>query len=211
MTDMIFVHGWAMGPDIWDPVIRLLPGLSCQSADLGFRGTPAKPEATAPFVVAHSLGLMWAITHLPRPWSGLIAIGGFTRFSRTETFPGVEPRLLGRMKSRLGNDPAAVVDEFLRRCGHPAPDTRHLDQELLAQGLDWLAEWDVRDRFARLDCPVLAVHGGADPIVTPDHARACFAHIPLVMLDGAGHLLPLTHADWLAARIRAAVKGDWSA
>ena len=34
--------------------------------------------------------------------------------------------------------------------------------------------------------------------------------VPLTMIDGAGHLLPLTHGPWLADRIAAAVKGDWS-
>ena len=200
-----------MGPDIWSPIIDHLPGTSIQRADLGFRGTPAKPEVQAPLVIAHSLGLMWALNHLPRPWSGVIILAGFTRFSRTESFPGVEPRLLARMKSRLEVDPSGAVTEFLYRCGIQSPNTNALDVPRLSQGLDWLMDWDERNEFARLDCPTLSIVGSADPIVTQEHSRACFAGIPQITVDGAGHLLPQTHAGWIANRLKAALKGDWSA
>jgi len=211
MTNLVFVHGWGMGPDIWTPVIKHLPGHSPQRADLGFHGSKAIPLVNAPFVITHSLGLMWALTHLPRPWAGLIALNGFTRFSRQGDFPGIEPRLLARMKARLPEDTTGVVVEFLRRCGMNDPNIRGLDQEMLSQGLDWLKDWDLREQFSRLQCPVLAVAGTHDPIVTQGHTRASFTDIPLIMQQGAGHLLPLTHAEWVANRIQAALKGDWSA
>ena len=211
MTDIVLIHGWGMGPEIWDVAARSLSGRRVQRADLGFRGTPAKPEAVRPLVVAHSLGLMWALTHLPQPWSGLVAVNGFTRFSRDGDFPGVDHRLLSRMSARLTSEPAAVVGDFLRRCGQDSPRTDTLDTETLARGLDWLDQWDRRAEFARLECPVLAVAGGADPIVTPDHSRACFAAVPLTVIDGAGHLLPLSHGEWLGRRLAAVIKGDWSA
>ena len=211
MTDLVFIHGWGMGPDVWSPVIEQLPGDKIQRADMGFHGTKAIPQVNEPFVVAHSLGLMWALNHLPRPWAGLIAVNGFTRFSSQGDFPGIEPRLLGRMKARLSEDTAGVVVEFLRRCGMNDPNIQGLDQNMLAQGLDWLKDWDVREEFLRLKCPVLSIAGTHDPIVTLDHTQACFADSPLSLRQGAGHLLPLTQADWLSSRIQAAVKGDWSA
>ena len=186
-------------------------GHSMQRADLGFHGTPVNPTVSTPLVIAHSLGLMWALVNLPRPWAGLVAINGFTRFTRADNFPGVEPDLLRRMKSRLRVDMKGVVEDFLRRCGMASPHTQGLDRARLIQGLEWLAEWDTRVQFSRVGCPVLAIGGTADPIVTAPHSRACFSATPLVMVQGGGHLLPLTHGDWLASRIAAVLAGDWSA
>ncbi|MDE2260511.1 MAG: alpha/beta hydrolase [Betaproteobacteria bacterium] len=211
MTPLVFVHGWGMGPDLWSPIINNLPDHPVQRADLGFRGSPARPIVSTPLVIAHSLGLMWALTHLPRPWAGLVSVNGFTRFTRADGFPGVAPRFLARMKSRLPVDATGVVDDFLCRCGMASPHTRGFDQAMLSQGLDWLAEWDTRAQFARIGCPVLAIGGTADPVVTEPHSRACFPGIPLVMVEGGGHLLPQTHAGWLASRIAATLKGDWPA
>ena len=207
---IVFVHGWALGPDFWDPIALRVTGFSVQRADLGFRGTLAKPLVERPFVIAHSLGLMWALDHLPRPWDGLIAVNSFTRFSRLDNFPGVEPRLVGRMKSKLDQDPTGVAADFLRRCGIENPKTDGLDKQMLTQGLDWLAEGDQRRDFEKLDCPILAVAGSNDPIVTLDHSRASFPQHRLTVSDGGGHLLPMTHADWLASRINAALNGDWT-
>ena len=154
---------------------------------------------------------MWALENLPRPWAGLVAVNGFTRFSRTESFPGVEPRLLARMKAKLDSDAAAVVGDFLRRCGHPSPDGTGWDRAALTRGLDQLERGDGRAAFTALDCPQLIIAGQADPIVAPGHTQACFAQKPLVMIEGAGHMLPLTHTSWLASRLAGVLNGDWSA
>ena len=206
---IICIHGWGMGPDVWHPLRDHLAGCHVQLANLGFTGPLARPQAMAPIIIAHSLGLMWALAHVPLPWSGVIAINSFTRFTRSEDgFPGVEPRLVARMQARLGSDPAPVVGDFLARCGLASPPPGPFDAARLAEGLDMLHHGDQRQTWQRLTCPIVAVSGGADPIVTPSHSRACFAAPTLI--DGGGHLLPLTHAPWLARRIAAALAGDWS-
>ncbi len=210
MSPLVFVHGWALGPDFWTDISDRLPGVPKQCADLGFRGAPATPQVQHPLVIAHSMGLMWALDTLPRPWSGLIAFNSFTRFSRQGDFPGVEPRLVGRMTAKLEQAPSAVARDFLIRCGLDDPMTDGLDKDRLTQGLKQLEHGDGRDEFARLDCPVLAVAGSTDPIVTLEHATACFAPRPLTVIEGGGHLLPLTHAAWVAQRIKAALNGDWT-
>ena len=210
MTPLVFVHGWGMGPELWSPIIARLPGFTPWLADLGFRGSPVKPFVSNPLVIAHSLGLMWAIIHLPRPWAGLVSINGFTRFTRSNHFPGVAPQHLEQMKLRLGEDMYGVLDRFFHRCGMTHPLTQGFDQGMLSQGLEWLSEWDTRGQFSRMDCPVLAICGASDPIITESHSRACFSSNPLIIVKGGGHLMPLTHAEWLASRIAATLEGDGS-
>ncbi|NDU92342.1 MAG: alpha/beta hydrolase [Ferrovum sp.] len=211
MNSLVFVHGWGMGPELWSPIISRLPGVTPRLADLGFRGSPAKPVVSNPLVIAHSLGVMWAIRHLPLPWAGLVSISGFTRFTCSDHFPGVAPLLLEQMKSRLRGDMNGVLDRFLRLCGMTHPIIQGFDQDMLSQGLEWLLEWDTRAQFSRTDCPVLAICGASDPIVTEPHSRACFSSKAFVVVKEGGHLMPLTHVDWLVSRIAAIVQGDWSA
>ena len=206
---ILCIHGWGMGPEVWHPLRIQLTGRNLQLANLGFSGPSARPLAAAPIIIAHSLGLMWALAHVPLPWSGLIAVNSFTRFTRSEDgFPGVEPRLVARMQARLDSDPTQVVGDFLTRCGLSQPPPGPFDAARLAEGLEMLHHGDQRQTLQRLHCPILAIGGGADPIVTPSHSRACFPH-PQIIEDG-GHLLPLTHTSWLAQRIAAALAGDWS-
>ncbi len=229
-----------MGPDLWNPVIDHMPAREIGRVDLGYYGAPELPEVNTPLVITHSLGLMWSLMHIPRPWHGLICINSFTRFAAAEGFPGVDPHWLRRMKKRLQQDPAAVVTDFLRRCGKATPATmgpmvahtgtptqelsplqamqpntqpplpRIPSPQRLLQGLEWLEQEDLRVSFQSIDCPVLAICGEADLIVNAAHSRACFSHVPLIMREEAGHLMPETHAPWLAKRIMAAADGNWS-
>jgi pimeloyl-[acyl-carrier protein] methyl ester esterase len=187
-----------MGPEFWVPVIDRLPDYPMVCANLGFSSTPFKPVTNFPLVIAHSFGLMWALINLPRPWAGLVSINGFTRFTRINDFPGFDPNRLARMRSRLCVDMSTVMDDFLRLCGAESQKPHQYHKAALSQGLEWLAEWDTRESFSRMDCPVLAIAGTADPIVTESHTRACFSKVPLVMKTGGKHLMPHTHANWIA-------------
>jgi pimeloyl-[acyl-carrier protein] methyl ester esterase len=54
-----------------------------------------------------------------------------------------------------------------------------------------------------LTCPVMALAGTNDPIVPQGMSVASFAPETLTLVEGAGHLLPLSHPDWVAAQVRA--------
>jgi pimeloyl-[acyl-carrier protein] methyl ester esterase len=204
MTTLLFVHGWGFDSTVWDEVIRRLDGMDCAAVDLGFRGERRLPEIQGPLVVGHSMGFAWALAHLPGPWAGAVAVNAFPRFTRADDFPdGVPPHRLQRMQAQFAETPAEVTATFLARCGVAEPDVAGLRPGPLAEGLAWLAECDQRAALATLACPLLALAGDADPLVTPAMSRAGFAGRPLDFLPDGGHLLPVTHPEWLAARIRA--------
>jgi pimeloyl-[acyl-carrier protein] methyl ester esterase len=200
---LLLVHGWGFGPEIWAPLCDRLPDFDIAAVDMGFRGRPHHPAPPRPLVVAHSMGLAWALANVPRPWAGLLAINAFARFTRAPSFvEGVPPQMVERMRSRFKDHPAEVADTFLRRCGVEAPDTEGLEPDTLGAALDWLATCDERPALAALDAPVQALAGTFDPIVPEPMSRAAFAGLPLVLAQGAGHLLPLSHPDWVAAYVR---------
>ena len=203
MTTLLCVHGWGFGPGFWDSLLERLPDLEAERVDMGFYGTPHLPQVSRPLVVAHSMGLAWALAHIPRPWAGLLAINAFARFTRAQHFiEGVAPRMIERMQSRFAAEPQAVTADFLSRCGIDNPQTGGIDPEPLGESLGWLGRCDERTSLLMLACPRMALAGVNDPIVPPAMSTASFPPEELVLAEGAGHLLPLTHPDWVAANLR---------
>jgi pimeloyl-[acyl-carrier protein] methyl ester esterase len=204
MTTLLFVHGWGFDAGFWQPVAERLPDFDRRFVDLGFHGAADVPLLDRPLVVAHSMGLAWALANVPRPWAGVLAVNAFARFTRAPEFvDGVAPRLVERMVARFADEPAAVTADFLRRCGVDQPEVQAINIAPLGEALAWLAVCDQRAALAAAACPLLALAGTRDPIIPEPMSRASFPPADLVLAEGGGHLLPLTHPDWVAAQLRA--------
>ncbi|MBI3446763.1 MAG: alpha/beta hydrolase [Magnetospirillum sp.] len=200
---VLAVHGWGFHAGFWQGVLERLPDFGAESVDMGFYGEPRLPKVSRPLILAHSMGLAWALAHIPRPWAGILAVNGFTRFSRSPQFvDGVPPRLIERMLARFDEAPAQVTADFLTRCGVDTPDTSAIRPEPLKAALSWLESCDERTTMKMLPCPLQALAGASDSIVPPAMSMACFPPEHLILAEGGGHLLPLSHPDWVAAQLR---------
>lgn len=203
MKTLLFVHGWGFDASFWEPVAQRLPDFRREFVDLGFRGEPATPEVDNPLIIAHSMGFAWALARLARPWRGAVAVNAFARFTRSPDFvSGVGPRLVERMVAKFTDEPHAVTADFLSRCGVDSPVTEGMDIDRLGESLTWLGQCDERKALAGLDCPLQALAGTRDQIVTEPMSRESFARHPLVLAEGGGHLLPQSHPEWVAQNIR---------
>jgi pimeloyl-ACP methyl ester carboxylesterase len=213
MATIVLAHGWGFDRHVWDDVrTRLAPSHRVETIDFGFSGAipPARAEGSAlgvpslaePVIaVGHSLGACWWLTQAPIPWRRLLTINGFPRFTEAADYaPAVAPRVLARMRKTFALNPAEVLNEFRTFCGAPpAPDA--FDAARLADGLDWLAQWDGRARLAERAADVWALAGSNDPIVPATMSRAALACLPtdhLAFADVAGHVLPLAAPDLCA-------------
>ena len=203
MTPLVFIHGWALGPAVWDPIVDLLPGHECHVLNLGFKG---ERQITAPpnaIIVGHSMGFAWGLDHLSTPWKYGVCLNGFTKFSRSADFEaGIDLRVLTRMQTRLKTAPDTVVRDFLTRAGVADPDVTGYDLAALSQHLDWLITMDVRAKLAAIDCPVLAISSSQDAIVPQDLTRASFAETAIEWIKGGDHMAPFKNPAPLAARLR---------
>jgi pimeloyl-ACP methyl ester carboxylesterase len=203
------VHGWGYDATIWREVLPLLAGLDVEVADLGYFGRPSLPApCEAPRIaVGHSLGTLWWLALTELPWTKLVAINGFPRFTAAADFPpGVAPRVLERMRKRYATAPAAVLADFQAACGAAGP-ALPADCTPLEQGLAILAEVDARAALTRRQPEVIALAARDDAIVPATMSAAAFAGLPagnLRWTDDGGHLLPLTQPQACAAAIRAA-------
>jgi pimeloyl-[acyl-carrier protein] methyl ester esterase len=200
---LLAVHGWGFDAGFWMPVLERLPDFRGDAVDMGFYGRPRRPKVPRPLILAHSMGLAWALANIPRPWAGVLAVNAFPRFTRSPDFvDGVAPRLVERMLARFDETPAQVAADFLARCGIDSPDTSAIDPVPLKETLAWLTRCDERSALRMLSCPVMALAGTLDPIVPTGMSLASFPAENLVLAEGGGHLLPLSHPDWVASQVR---------
>ena len=205
-----FAHGWAFGPDMWEPLAACLPELDHSFADYGYYGGQNIPVPTEPAVwITHSLGTMLTLALPPSRCAALVAINGFDRFAAAPGVPGVPRRVVERMEARLAQDPAAVVADFRARCGAgPAPGEPCAQE--LQTGLRQLRLFDLREEAGALTVPVLTLQGDRDPILPRDMRantlRGAAKARHRVHPEG-GHLLPLSHPQWCADQIRTFIAG----
>lgn len=201
---LVFVHGWGFDAQFWTPVAERLPEFARVFVDFGFREAAAHhPKVPGAIVVGHSMGFAWALANLPRPWAGAIAVNAFPRFTRSPDFvSGVAPRMVERMLAKFAEAPAAVTRDFLGRAGVAEPQVDDIRPEPLGEALSWLAACDERAAMKALDCPLLALAGTRDAIVPEAMSREAFAQAALVLAEGADHLLPRSHPEWVASQIR---------
>lgn len=201
------VHGWSYDAAIWREVLPLLAGLDVEVVDLGFFGTPALPRpCEAPRIaVGHSMGVLWWLALTDLPWTKLVSLNGFPRFTAAPDFPaGVAPRVLDRMIKRFAVAPAAVLADFHTACGGAGP-ALPADAAPLAAGLRTLGEADGRNVLAARIDDVLALATRDDAIVPAALAEAAFGP-RLEWIAQGSHLLPLAHPQACARLIRQAVE-----
>lgn len=197
---LVFMHGWAFGPDFWTPLQRELGVRDAFTLDLGFFGPENLNLPEGPFVaVGHSLGLLWLLRHAQDRLAALVSLGGFGRFD----VPAGPTRA---MRRGLARDPAQVITAFHQVCALPdelALDATRMAQarpDHLAQGLDWLLQWDEHPALQSIGRPLLALAAADDAIVPPDLSRISFPQ-GLIMLESGGHAFPASRPAHCALHI----------
>ncbi|MBF7010296.1 alpha/beta hydrolase [Novosphingobium resinovorum] len=197
---LLFAHGWGFDHRFWEPLAALLPEWAHVSYDRGYFGASHEPAVEGPcLAVTHSFGTMRILAAPPPGLTGIVAINGFERFSALPGRPGVPVRVLDRMLRRFETDPRGVLAEFRKTCGSTEA-FGEIDPAALAADLLRL-----RDAAPSLpDVPILAIHGGADPLLPPEMRAATFtgAQVRRIDHEAGGHLLPLQAPQLCAAAIR---------
>ena len=197
---LLFAHGWGFDHRFWEPLAALLPERAHVIDDRGYFGTPHEPAVEGPcLAITHSFGTMRVLAAPPPGLMGIVAINGFERFTAVPGRPGVPVRVLDRMLRRFETDPRGVLAEFRKTCGSTEA-FGEIDPEALAADLLCL-----RDAAPSLpDVPILAIHGGADPLLPPEMRAATFtgAQVRRIDHEAGNHLLPQQAPQLCAAAIR---------
>ncbi len=198
-ADIIFVHGWGMGPAFWGGIRAGLPEIQATTIDLEFIGTKqASTAATArepAIYITHSLGTMWALKNHHHDMKALISINGFSCFQNF-----ADERTLQTMKARLKRAPEKQMDLFWKSSDLPA--CGDLNVQKLEDGLEWLSSWDVKKELRNLTCPVMSLAGSNDSILPLDLMKEEWTGFDLRVHEDAGHALPLSNPDWCVNHIK---------
>jgi pimeloyl-ACP methyl ester carboxylesterase len=113
--------------------------------------------------------------------------------------------LVTRTMKRFMSSGALGAQEYdFRRLRNPSDwqldfaGWRNTDWRAMRSYRQALAGFDVRNRLAEINVPVIVLHGDRDTLLPLDTARelsTAMQRAELRVVPGAGHALPLTHPD----------------
>ncbi|MFZ5641632.1 MAG: alpha/beta fold hydrolase [Bacillota bacterium] len=165
-ADLVFLHGWAMGPEVWvcqekyfsrNRVIKVNYHKGVYDALVGNDISPyaaaalevINRETDGPVILfGWSLGAMVALelaALMQRKIAGLVLAGGTARFTRTAGYDGGLPGVLvERMKKRLTQNPGRTLEGFYCQMFAPGEQEegiyKQLQLEMLSRGPAWSGE-----------------------------------------------------------------------
>ncbi len=225
LAPLVLLPGWALGRGPWQAtaeacsgVIRDLPGYGGTPDEADFGRAVAQLAADlAPDTVlcGWSLGAMVALAcaaRFPEKVGRLVLVAGTASFVQRPGWPdAMPPADLASFAQAMAADSAAMLPRFIggfnRGDAQEGPRkalTRRLLEladplpapEVLAGGLDWLRDTDLRSLAPTVRVPTLLVHGDHDPLMPLPAAQALTDLIPGARLEVFAHA---AHAVFLAA------------
>ena len=203
--EVVLQHGWAWGAGCWSSWRRIVPQAArLAPLDRGYFKRPGRGGGAArpQILVAHSLGLHLLPPHLFSTTELLVVLGGFQAFHAEEEPAARRSRqMVRRMLRRLDHEPEALLEDFYTRCFSPSPRRLEvpgdLDTGLLRKDLEMLHR-DKLDLQPMDSIPrILLMHGGCDRVVPLQRGEELHRRLQrssLIVVEDAGHALPLTHA-----------------
>ena len=203
-VDVGVQHGWGFGAWSWDAWRGLMPvGFVLHAPDRGYFGQRVDMDPLRPqIVVAHSLGL-----HLLAPaWFAaaelVVVVSSFGSFHSRDTKQAwYSRRTVERMLVRLESEPEALLSDFYTRSCAPRVSSLAVSEpvctERLRVDLELLQESEFEPERVAAESQVLFLHGSDDRIVPLERSEELHGRISgstMSVLEGAGHMLPITHA-----------------
>ena len=128
---------------------------------------------------------------------------------------GVNARVLKAMKFRLKTDKTGLLNDFALMGLSPVKNESvredfvnkalKIDNDKLSEGLSYLQNCDLRDRFSNIRTPVNIIHGECDEIMNPANARYLsdsLLNSDLNIVGDAGHFLIHSNPEIITKSIK---------
>ncbi len=215
----------------WTVHVVDLPGHG-RSRDLGLPASPAELADDLLARLPRSLWLGWSLGALvaqlaaitsPEQVTALAVVAGSPRFVVADDWPhAVDAAVFARFADDLAGDWRGTVERFLALevvgSDHARDELRDLrahvfdhgepSTQVLARGLRWLSDTDLRAGIAQLRVDSLWIGGRRDRLVPAAAMRAAAAMAPggsELVIAGAGHAPFLHHAPAMAQALQALI------
>lgn len=167
-------------------------------------------------ITAHSMGTLFALktAAVSKNVRALILFSPFAKFTSAENYKAQDIEAVETMKKHLASNPEALLKSFWRRMAKPENFTigmpQFINTEKLAEGLDILSAYDVRELLQDVNVPTLILQGSSDMISSCSMASYVKEKIPnaeLVTFENSGHALPFTKTDECILKIKNFLEG----
>jgi pimeloyl-[acyl-carrier protein] methyl ester esterase len=228
---LVFLPGWGLGRGPLNGAVEAIYG---QIFDLpGYGNAPPIADfcAAADDIAARlqpgttlagwSLGAMLALAvaaRHPDKVGKLILVAGTASFVQRDGWPYAMPAaVLADFATGIAVDAEAMLPRFVGVFNRGDARAKSVTLELLkltdtapsgevlATGLRWLRDIDLRELAPRIKAPTLLIHGAADPLMPVGAAEALAALIPGAKLDvlaNCAHAPFISQADDFLAIVR---------
>lgn len=228
---LVFLPGWCLGRT---PLNAAVDALNGQIVDLpGYGDAPLIADfyAAADDIAARlqpgttlagwSLGAQLALAvaaHHPDKVGKLILVAGTTSFVQRDGWPhAMAPEMLAEFAAGIAADVEAMLPRFVggfnRGDARAKAVTLELLQladprpagEVLATGLNWLRDIDLRNIAPQVKAPTLLIHGAVDPLMPLGAAEALATLIPGARLEAfadCAHAPFISRPDDFIATVR---------
>ena len=206
-TDEAVQHifpGWALSGELYAPYENIAKKTIVH--DAGFfsksdKGSIALSPDGQCFITAHSMGSLFALKAAVSSENvkALILFSPFARFTSCKSYEAQDHESIDVMKKHLDSNPEALLKSFWRKMAKPENLTINIpgffNVPRLKEGLDVLANCDVRELLSEIRVPVLIFQGTGDlisSVATASFVNGNIPHSKLVMIEKAGHAIPFT-------------------
>lgn len=222
--EVILQHGWAFDSSCWRGWMPHLKEnqdceISVQTPDRGYFGTPkeVKPfefDDSLKVVIVHSLGLHLLPVETIQSADLLVVASSFASFHRgSQLEEKISKRRIAAMLRNLQESPVDLLNDFYKLCYSPLltnqlllmPTPRSMNVPLLKQDLELLDTHVFELNQLKKLPKILFVHGSKDNVVPSSQTVSMNQQLEnsdLIIFEGAGHSLPLTHVApvWISLR-----------
>lgn len=200
MTRILFVHGWAYGPEMWQSLTGGLAGTEHRFIDLGFFNAPQTHEGEFDCVITHSYGLMWLLQQPQIRAHKIVSISGIATYVRSET-NSISRAQIRAMCQQLNTQPEELLGTFYDACGDDTPPpVSSPDQSRLGAALKDMEKLDLRPALA--DKQIMALASQGDKIVPAKLSGDMFDKKKIIWHSSASHILPKTDPAWCMSHIQ---------
>jgi pimeloyl-[acyl-carrier protein] methyl ester esterase len=138
----------------------------------------------------------WQSPPAPEKVGKLVLVAGTASFVQRDGWPdAMAPATLAEFTAAVAADAGAMLPRFVGGFNRGDARAKEVTRELLeladplppdavlASGLRWLRDVDLRNTARQVAAPTLLIHGAADPLMPPGAATALAALIPHARLE----------------------------